>query len=101
MPQEPTRPASERRAIYPSDVRDEALAFCAPYLCLMREDAPQRDHSLRELFNGLRYIVSAGCPWRMLPHDLPSWFTIHQQVRRWMKAGCFEAMAHDLRAILL
>jgi transposase len=55
---------------------------------------------LRELFNGLRYIVRVGCPWRMLPHDLPPWFTIHQQARRWMKAGCFEAMAHDLRAIL-
>jgi len=66
----------------------------------MREDAPQCDHSLRELFNGLRYIVRAGCPWRMLLHDPPPWFTIHQQARRWMKAGYFEAMAHDLRAIL-
>jgi transposase len=66
----------------------------------MREDAPQREHSLRELFNGLRYIVRAGCPWRMLPHDLPPWHAIHQQAQRWMKAGCFEAMAHDLRAIL-
>lgn len=97
MPQEPT---SQRRAIYPSDVSDEEWGFCAPYLCLMREDAPQREHSLRELFNGLRYIVRAGCPWRMLPHDLPPWSAIHQQARRWMKAGCFEAMSHDLRAIL-
>lgn len=100
MPQEPTSPPSQRRAIYPSDVSDEEWGFCAPYLCLMREDAPQREHSLRELFNGLRYIVRAGCPWRMLPHDLPPWSAIHQQARRWMKAGCFEAMAHDLRTIL-
>lgn len=100
MPQEPTSPPSQRRAIYPSDVSDEEWAFCAPYLCLMREDAPQREHSLRELFNGLRYIVRAGCPWRMLPHDLPPWSAVHQQARRWIKAGCFEAMAHDLRTIL-
>jgi len=35
-----------------------------------------------------------------ISNDLPPWFTIHQQARCWMKAGCFEAMAHDLRAIL-
>lgn len=46
--------ASDR---YPSDCSDEEWAFAAPYLTLMREDAPQRVHSLRELFNGLRYIV--------------------------------------------
>jgi transposase len=89
-----------KRNPYPSDVTDEEWAFCAPYLTLMKEDAPQRDHALREVFNGLRYWVRAGCPWRLLPNDLPPWFTIHQQAMRWFKAGCFEAMAHDLRAIL-
>jgi transposase len=42
------------REPYPSDVTDEEWAFVAPYLTLMREDAPQRAHSLREVFNGLR-----------------------------------------------
>lgn len=88
------------RKVYPSDISDEEWAFCAPYLTLMREDAPQREHPLRELFNALRYFVRAGCPWRMLPHDLPPWSAVHQQTMRWIKAGCFEAMAHDLRAIL-
>jgi transposase len=45
--------------------------FCAPYLTLMKEDAPQREHSLRELYNGVRWLVRAGCPWRMMPNDLP------------------------------
>ena len=36
----------------------------------------------------------------MLPHDLPPWSAVYQQTRRWIKAACFEAMAHDLRAIL-
>lgn len=39
---------------YPSDIKDEEWAFVAPYLCLMREDAPQRDYPLRDLLNGLR-----------------------------------------------
>ncbi len=52
---------------YPSDVSDEEWAFAAPYLCLMREDAPQREYSLREVFNALRWMVRAGAPWRLLP----------------------------------
>ena len=86
--------------IYPSDATDEEWAFCAPYLTLMREDAPQREDSLRAVFNGLRWMVRAGAPWRMIPNDLPPWHTIHQQAMRWVRAGCFEAMAHDLRAIV-
>lgn len=85
---------------YPSDVSDEEWGFCAPYLTLMKEDAPQRQYPLRAIFNAARYFVRAGCPWRMMPNDLPPWTTVHQQVMRWIQAGVFEAMAHDLRAIL-
>jgi transposase len=85
---------------YPSDVSDEEWAFCAPYLTLMREDAVQRDYSLRAMFNAVRYMVRAGCPWRMIPNDLPPWSAVHQQAQRWIKAGCFEAMAHDLRKMM-
>jgi transposase len=85
---------------YPTDVSDEEWAFAAPYLCLMREDAPQREYELREVFNALRYMARAGCPWRLLPNDLPPWGVVHQQAQRWIKAGVFEAMTHDLRAVL-
>ena len=51
------------KTTYPSDVTDEEWAFCAPYLTLMKEDAPQREHSLRVVFNALRYLVRVGCPW--------------------------------------
>ena len=60
------------REAYPSDVSDGEWDFCVPYLTLMKEQSPQRKHSLREIFNGLR----------------------------WLRAGCFEAMAHDLRLLL-
>jgi len=66
----------------------------------MREDAPQREHPLCEVFNGARWIVRAGASWRMMPHDLPPWHTVYQQTQRWLKAGVFEAMVHDLRVLL-
>ncbi len=91
---------TKARKSYPSDVSDEAWAFCAPYLTLMKEDAPQREHSLRELFNGLRWLVRAGCPWRMMPNDLPPWYAVQQQTQRWLRAGCFESLAEDLRGLL-
>lgn len=91
---------NERRKSYPSDVSDEEWAFCVRYLTLMSEAAPQRLYPLREIFNALRYIVKMGGVWRMMPHDLPPWAVVYQQTQRWIKAGCFEAMAHDLRAII-
>jgi transposase len=89
----------ERKA-YPSDVNDAEWALIAPYLTLMTEDAPQRDYPLREVFNGLRWIVRGGSSWRMMPHDLPPWYVVYQQTRRWFKAKVFESIAHDLRAVL-
>lgn len=88
------------RKAYPSDVTDEEWAFVAPYLTLMREDAPQRAYDLREVFNGVRYVVRTGCPWRSMPHDLPPWEMVYQQSQRWIKASVFENMVHDLRAVL-
>jgi transposase len=88
------------RKPYPSDVSDEEWSLVAPYLALMREDAVQRQHSLRELFNGLRYLIRYGIAWRAMPNDLPPWAAVYQQAQRWMAAGCFEALAHDLRAVL-
>ena len=85
---------------YPSDVSDEEWAFVVPYLTLMTEDAPQRDYSLREVFNALRWIIRTGAPWRYLPTDLPPWHAVYQQSMRWIKAGVFEAMVHDLREVL-
>ncbi len=85
---------------YPSDVSDDEWALVAPYLTLMSEAAPQREHSLREVFNGLRWMIRTGAPWRLMPNDLPPWFTVYQQAQRWLKAGVFEAIVNDLREIL-
>ena len=93
-------PQALLRKPYPSDVSDDEWAFVAPYLTLMPPAAPQRVHELREVFNALRWLVRAGAPWRYLPTNFPPWEAVSQQTRRWLAAGVFAAMAHDLRIVL-
>lgn len=85
---------------YPSDVSDEEWSFVAPYLTLCRLDSEQREHDLRAVFNAVRWLVRSGAPWRMMPHEFPPWPAVYQQMQRWLRAGCFEAMVHDLRILL-
>jgi transposase len=88
------------RKPYPSDVSVEEWEFVAPCLSLLPQEAVQREHDLREVFNCLCWLVRSGASWRLMPHDLPPWHTVYQQTQRWVKAGCFEEMAHDLRMLL-
>ncbi|MFC4161653.1 IS5 family transposase [Chitinimonas lacunae] len=88
------------RKPYPTDVTDEEWQLVVPYLTLMDEKAPQRTHDLREIFNPMRWLLRTGASWRMRPHDFPPWPAVYQQMQRWIKAGCFEALVHDLRAVL-
>ena len=85
---------------YPSDVSDAEWQFVIPYLYLLPEDAGQRVHDLRDVFDAARWLVRSGSPWRYLPKDFPPWEAVYQQTRRWLAAGCFEAIVHDLRAVL-
>ena len=70
------------------------------YLVLMDENAPQRDYPLREMLDALRWIVRAGSPWRLLPNNFPPWHAVYDQTQRWIKAGVFEDIVDDLRAVL-
>jgi transposase len=85
---------------FPSDVSDAEWEFVLPYLCLLPEDAGQREHNLRDVFDALRWLVRSGAQWRYIPKDFPPWAAVYQQTRRWLAAGCFEAMVHDLRAVI-
>jgi len=91
---------SNARQPYPTAVSDEEWAFVAPYLTLLSDHASQRRYALREVYNGVRYIVKTGAHWRNMPHDLPPWAVVYQQTRRWLAASCFEAIVHDLRLLL-
>jgi len=93
-----TPPAKKKR--YPSDVEDAEWEFVAPYLTLISDQAPQRKHDLREVFNALRYVVRTGIAWRYLPDSFPPWAAVYQQTQRWIEAGCFEDIVDDLRELL-
>ena len=88
------------RKPYPSEVSDNERTSAAPYLTLRREDGEQREHSLREVFNGRRWIVRTGSQWRMMPHDLTPWDTVSRRAWRSGRAGCFVAILDDLRMLL-
>lgn len=92
--------SKERIAECPSDVTDEEWVFVLPHLLLCREDSPQRKHDLRAVFNVVRYVARTGGQWRYLPHDLPPWFVVYQQMQRWLRAGCFEMLVDDVRSLL-
>ena len=63
-------------------------------------EAGQREHSLREVFNGLHSVAKTGAPWRWMPNDLPLWSCVCQQAQGWLASGCFEALVDDLRTLL-
>ena len=69
-------------------------------MTLITEAAPQRRYALRAVFNGLRWLVRAGAPWRLLPNALPPWEVVSQHTHRWVKVGVFEALVQDVRAVL-
>jgi transposase len=55
---------------------------------------------IQEVFNGLRYVVRTGMQWRMMPKDLPPWYTVYQETQRRLKVGVFEDMVRDLRMLI-
>jgi len=85
---------------YPSDVSDEEWVFVLPYLLLSKEDSSARKHSLRAVFDAYRYLLRAGCGWRLLPGDFPPWKAVSDQAARWQAAGVFEAVIADLRGLI-
>jgi transposase len=90
---------TKERKPYPSDVTDDEWNFCVAYLTLMKEDAPQREHALRELFNGLRWLVRTGSPWRLMP-ALPSAMLPRRPVMPPLKRPTLSVMLLRMRLTL-
>lgn len=51
---------------------------------------------MREIVNGIFYVLRAGCPWRLIPSDLPPWSTLWRWFRLWRDEGVFERISHGL-----
>jgi len=76
------------RKSYPSDLTDAEWQKIEPLIPRPRSSrGRKRKHSIREILNGIFYVVRAGCAWRMLPHDLPPWKTVYHYFRLWRKDG--------------
>jgi putative transposase len=87
---------------YPSSLTDAEWEVLRPLL----PEAPAglrgrpRDHSRRDILNGIFYILRTGGAWRMMPHDLPHWKTCYHYFRLWAKQGHWERIHHAVRDLL-
>src|SRR5271169_879560 len=81
---------------YQTDLTDAEWRVIAPHLpepCAMGRP---REWPMREIVNGIFYVMRAGCPWRLVPSDLPPWGTIYRWFATWRDDGRFERINHAL-----
>jgi len=81
---------------YESDLTDEEWALVAPLIPLAKHGGARRTVDLREIVNGLMYILSTGCQWRAIPKDLPPRSTLWGYFDRWDWDGTLERIHHAL-----
>lgn len=89
------RPSPEKD--YPSSVTDAEWEVLRP---IFERDAPRGrpvEHTRRDIFDAIFYVVRSGCSWRMLPREFPPWNLVYVTFRRWAAAGLFEQMHDELR----
>ena len=86
------------RKLYPSDLTDGQWEVLSPMIGPAKPGGRPRTVDVREVLNGILYVLRAGCAWRMLPNDLPSWQTVYKYFRRWGEDGTLERIHEVLRA---
>jgi putative transposase len=85
------------REPYPSDLTDAQWEELSPLIPLAKLGGRPRTVEMREVINGILYVLRSGCTWRMMPHDLPPWSTVWGYFRRWRKDGTWEHIHDALR----
>jgi transposase len=92
-----TRKNYSRKTVrYQSDVTDEEWRVIEPHLPPARTTGRPRAWPLREIVNGIFYVMRSGCAWRQLPTDLPPWGTVYRWFVAWRDACLFEKINHAL-----
>ncbi len=86
-----------RRLAYTTDLTDEEWQILAPLLPAEKSGGRPRKYPLREVINGIQYILRGGCAWRLMPHDLPHWQTAYQTFRAWREDGTWRRIHDQLR----
>src|SRR3954449_5767599 len=91
------RQAHERRGLrYPSDLTDAEWALVEPFIPPARRGGRKRTVDVREVLNGLLYVLATGCQWRALPKDLPPKSTVHDYLTLWVWDGTLRRLHHAL-----
>ena len=85
------------RTAYPSDLTDDEWTILEPLIPLAKPGGRPRSVNMREILNGIFYVLRSGCAWRMLPHDLPKWKTVYDYFRAWRLEGTWQEMNRQLR----
>ena len=83
------------RAAYPSDLTDKQWLEIAALIPAAEPGGRDRAVDMREVLNGILYLLRGGVSWRMLPHDLPPWGTVHYYYRRFRLDGTWVKI-HDI-----
>ena len=86
-----------KRKPYPSDLTDAQWEELAPLIPEAKPGGHPRTVDMREVINGILYVLRSGCTWRMMPHDLPPWSTAWGYFRRWREDGTWERIHDALR----
>jgi putative transposase len=87
-----------RRLPYPTDLTDDEWLILKPLLPPDKAGGRPRKYPMREVINGIHYILRGGCAWRLMPHDLPHWQTAYQTWRAWRQDGTWLRIHDHLRA---
>ena len=85
------RPRYDRDKLrYPSDLTDEEWSLVEPLIPPAKRGGRKREVEVREVVNGVMYVLSTGCQWRYIPKDLPPRSTVHDYLTRWNDDGTIE-----------
>ena len=91
------RPRYDRSKLrYPSDLTDEEWSHVAPLIPPAKHGGRKRTVLVREVVNGLMYILSTGCQWRAIPKDLPPRSTLYDYFDLWTWDGTLDHIHHAL-----
>ena len=91
------RLAADRSCLrYPSDLSDAEWAIVAPMIPPARHGGRKRSVNVREVLNGIFYVLWTGCQWKALPKDLPPKSTVHDYLELWNWDGTLERIHHAL-----
>jgi putative transposase len=84
------------RKAYPSDLSDSEWFLVEPLIPGEKPGGRHRSVNMREVMNGIFYVLRSGCAWRLMPHDLPPWQTVYGYFNRWRQTGIWEEMNDSL-----